>query len=242
MKYEFRGKTVKDAIAKGLKKLSLRERDVDITILDEGLRGLFLIEGKQQAVVMMEPKSVPPAGPPDYTEAQKLLKEHSLEILARMGIIPDAVNTTMMTGRIYSNIICNDPEYVLDEELIIALETVIFEIINKSRDSQTKKTAKSLNPVDGALRPAADVGCHPVIKIHLDCNFIIKHKEEKIREEALKIARDTAADGKTRKWPGGALGFHYRKVIHDTVRDVKSVSSRSHGQGEEKTVEIFLLS
>lgn len=219
MKYEFRGKTVRDAIAKGLKKLSLVEEDVDITILDEGLRGLFSIEGKQQARVMIEPKSCPQT-PPDYARAQRLLKEYILEILTGMKIIPDAVNTSMLTGRIYANIICRDADMSVGEETIHALETILFELINKTRE--------------GGVAGAA-------VKIHLDCNFVIRQKEEALKEEAIAIARRVAADGKPRQWPGGPLVFDYRKVIHDAVREVGGVSSVSQGNGEEKLIEIFPL-
>ncbi|MDI6757573.1 MAG: Jag N-terminal domain-containing protein [Endomicrobiia bacterium] len=223
MKYEFRGRTVRDAIAKGLKKLSLVEEDVDITILDEGLRGLFSIEGKQQARVMIEPKSRAERAddrgePPDYARAQRLLKEYALEILAGMNIIPDTINTSILTGRIYANIICCDPEIAPGEETIHALETILFELLNKTR----------ARGVAGAA-----------VKIHLDCNFVIRQKEDALREEAIGIARLVAADGKPRQWPGGHLVFNYRKVIHDAVREVGGVSSRSNGRGDEKVVEIF---
>jgi spoIIIJ-associated protein len=52
-KFEFEGKTVKDAIELALQKLSVAKEDVDIKILCEEKRGLFGMEGEKPAKIQV---------------------------------------------------------------------------------------------------------------------------------------------------------------------------------------------
>ena len=323
MKYEFRGKTVKDAILKGLKKLGLENSDdVSITILDEGSRGLFeTSEGLRPAVVMMEPKSqkdittkkakLPTAissslenesiitkgkTAPDkksgsgendknhfaetqqktksqkdgrrnnntimektdrqeeVTKAQETAKKFLRTLLNKMNVDFSAINSTLITGRIFVNVISkkthnkkegaqeeekssannknNKKNFIPDEDTIFSIETILNEIIRKNKK----------NPDDSL----------PAIKLHLDFDFAIRRREEEIRLEAIKIAQEVVRTGKTQCYRE-PLCFHFRKVVHDAVREVKGASSVSKlykdnsesyyceesGWGEKKIVEIY---
>ncbi len=209
MNYEFRGKSVKEALQKSLKKLSLAEDEVEVTILDEGKRGLFSLEGKQQAVILVKPRKTQLTAA-DFIEIQKKIKKHLSEILRCAGIPFKKINTTMMTGRIFINIICG--KNPMDEDFLFALESIIYEIINKDKTSS--------------------------LKIHLDSNFIIKKMEENLREKTIKIAHIVKKTGKPHKF-SEPLRFFFRKIVHDAVREVPGTTSVSHGSGEEKTVEIY---
>lgn len=213
MKYEFRGKTIKDAITKGLKKMGLKEKDVQITILDEGTRGLFALDGKQQAVVMIKPKSMPEKTmKPNYAKLQKQIKTHLGEILRLMEVNVSKINTSVLTGRIYANVICDMLE--VDEELIFAVENIINEILNR-RNNNTN------------------------IKIHLDCNFKIRKLEEELSEKAVDIAKTVKETGRPYRFER-PMRFYRRKIIHDAVKKVPGVTSKAHGDGDEKIVEVFL--
>jgi len=249
MKYEFRGKTVKEAILKGLKKLGLKNAQdkVSITIVDEGARGLFeSSEPQRPAVVMMElktqdidfsssqveEKTTLPTTDQQIIKAQKEAKKFLKILLGeKLKIDFEQINTTVITGRIYINVILKDKNSTpFDEDTIFSIETILNELINK----KNKYTS-------------------PTLKLHLDFNFLIRHTEEKLRQEAIEIARKVASSGVKHQWHK-PLCHHYRKVIHDAVRQVKGVSSVSKplhlksentatdfesGWGEKKIVEIY---
>ncbi len=159
MKYEFRGKTIKDAIRKGLKKLSLDSKDVEITILDEGKRGLFSLDGEHLAAVMITPK-ISQSEPINYPAVQNLIKKTLAEILNKTPFSAGKINSTMIISRIYVNVISkSEPNY----ESIAAFEIILNEIINKNRDAK--------------------------VKIHLDFNLAVKKMEERLFEEAVILAR-----------------------------------------------------
>lgn len=213
MRYEFRGKTPKEAIKRGLKKLSLREDEVEITILDEGTTGLFSLPGKHPAVVMIKPKNLV-VSPKDYIQVQKQIKKELSTILKLAQIPFDSIKTTVITGRIFINIIAKEKEAQnLKEEFFYSLENILYEIINKNSVSNR-------------------------IKLYLDYNFIRRKLEEKLTEESKKIALEVANTGQPYKF-NRPLKFFLRKIIHDAVRDIPGVTSCSYGTGDEKIVEIL---
>ncbi|MDR1522884.1 MAG: Jag N-terminal domain-containing protein [Endomicrobium sp.] len=50
---EFKGKTVEEAISKGLKQLGCKKEDVTVKVVTEGSSGLFGQVGTKPAVVLM---------------------------------------------------------------------------------------------------------------------------------------------------------------------------------------------
>jgi spoIIIJ-associated protein len=50
---EFKGKTIEEAISKGLSELKVSREDVEIKIIDEGFGGLFGQAGARPAMVLM---------------------------------------------------------------------------------------------------------------------------------------------------------------------------------------------
>jgi spoIIIJ-associated protein len=53
---EFKGKTVEEAISKGLKQLGCKKEDVTVKVVTEGSTGLFGQEGTKPAVVLISVK------------------------------------------------------------------------------------------------------------------------------------------------------------------------------------------
>ena len=53
---EVEAKTTQEAITKALKELKLRKEDVDVKVLREEHKGLFGMEGAEQAKIKVTPK------------------------------------------------------------------------------------------------------------------------------------------------------------------------------------------
>jgi spoIIIJ-associated protein len=73
------GRTVEEAVAEALSKLQASRDEVNITVLDEGAKGLFGIIGSKQAKVLVE--MIP-------THERKLARTLAFlkELLAKMGV------------------------------------------------------------------------------------------------------------------------------------------------------------
>jgi len=126
MKYKFKDKTIEGAIQKGLKRMALTKDEAEIVILDEGMKGLFSLEGRQPAAVMIEAKDTSV----DYLSVQREIRKHLAEVLRRAGFNFEKINTTVLTGRVIVNIISADNKEP-DMDFLNALETLIVAVLSK---------------------------------------------------------------------------------------------------------------
>ena len=116
---ESEGKTVQEAIDKGLKKLGISRDDVDVKVLSEGKTGLFGLMGASPAKVKITPKgsAQAPAAESSRTSEKtpSLVTDDAVEkvisvlknILKLMGIKSD-VKATVDNDYIHADVITED--------------------------------------------------------------------------------------------------------------------------------------
>jgi len=95
----FNGKTVKDAINKGLEELGVTENEVIVTVLEQPSKGLFGLFGAKDAVVELEVRSVDPL---------ELTMRFLEDVLRDMGVQAKIEQAVEQDGNIVFEIVGKD--------------------------------------------------------------------------------------------------------------------------------------
>ena len=213
---EFSGKTVEDAIAKGLAELGVTRAAVDVQVVREGSRGILGLGG-EDAVVRLTRLAVSPTMPVvAIADAPRDAKEILEELLARIGIRsrveilpaaesegPDAF-TLNIVGDDLGILIGRRGETLRDLEYITRL----------------------------MLAPK-----HKSAKVVVDVEGYRVRRERVLRELAKRMAERVEASRQPITLE--AMPPNERRIVHLTLRDHPAVMTNSIGEGEHRRVKIL---
>lgn len=232
------GKTVDDAIAKGLTELNLSLEDVDVEILNQGSRGILGI-GAEDAVVQLmakvttaepvdnEPISTSEASTEDIaadTGFDPGLQSRAIEIL---GNLLEKMNVKAeINGRLGRDLISDDetPPLVLDitgadlrlligrrGETLRALQFVTRQILNKEAGRWV-----------------------PVV---IDVESYLVRRKKTLEQLAERMAERAVFSG--RRVMLEPMPAQERRIIHLQLRNHEQVYTQSAGEGEHRKVVIL---
>lgn len=221
---EVEGKTVDDAIDKGLKKINLTKEDVEIKVLDEGASGLFGLMGTKPARVKITPKK-PGAGRVS-AEVENLLKYETEKLLKLMGFQNIGINVikkSEMDDDITINISSDSDQDISlligrNGKTIAALELLLQTIINH-RLMDEKKIANQ-----------------DKVRINVDVNRYYERKAESAMSEVSRTMSIVKKTGKPQKLE--PMPSKIRRYIHNKLKDNPDVVTVSEGDGAERRIII----
>ncbi|OGS20608.1 MAG: hypothetical protein A2252_01005 [Elusimicrobia bacterium RIFOXYA2_FULL_39_19] len=236
--HEFEGKTLEEAINKGLDSLGLTKENVEIKIIDEGSSGLFGLMGSKPSRIKMIPrgnaevtlkpqeKRVPAEKKAQTSvkpikELENSMKDHALKIIKLMQINEEKPEIVFVPG---------DPEYVMNinftdsklSSLLIgkngkvlrALELIIQSIMNK----EFRKIMESIP------------------RIVIDVNEYNLRQKEKIKDMVDEAVNTIKKNGKPfRLLP---MAPNLRKYVHTLLQDNDEFETISEGRDDERRVVI----
>lgn len=230
----YEGQTVEEAIAAGLKALSLTKDQVTIDVLDEGKKG-FLGMGKKNARVSIEPTVAE-----EITEAVEEVVE---EVLETEPVVEVEVEVTSNSGAL---------ENLEDEEALTQLAlyltniskelnapamvktsrengTIIFQLETQKQGILIGKHGKNLN----ALQYLAQVFIHRIAKNKLSVVVNVGNYREKRQAILQRLAERTAekVDRTGRPVFLEPMPAFERKQIHSALSKKDYVTT--HSEGEE---------
>ncbi len=217
---EVTGKTVDEAIEKGLEKLKISKKEAEIKILDEGKSGLFGLMGFSPARIKISVKGgtaasaksdekrdeISSAPPIDYAVISKPAEKIIKKILELSGFVAKASTETSPRGLVL-NVSCDDSAILIGRQgqTIAALEYILKLILSKQESRG--------------------------VRITLDIDGYLERKNEKIVNKAREIEervkmKDEPVEIK--------LPANERKIIHLTLQDSEFVETVSEGEGEDR--------
>ncbi|MCX7838096.1 MAG: protein jag [Anaerolineae bacterium] len=210
---EFSGKTVEDAIAKGLAALNATREQVEIEIVREGSRGILGLGGENAIVRMTRRVETPP---PPLPNVQSDAKELLEGLLNRMGIharvevapAPESEGPDAFT----LNIVGNDLGVLI------------------GRRGETLRDLQYLLRMMLASK-------HTDVKVVVDVAGYRVRRERALRELARRMAERVAASRQPITLE--AMPPNERRIIHLTLRDHPTVTTHSIGEGEHRRVMIL---
>ena len=210
---EITGRTVEEAIQKGLKKLGLDHKEVEIKILDEGKAGLFGLMGASPAKVKISQKNPSAQNTPNNispvseVQAKKILEE----ILCLMGI-DNKVESFFQDEQLVLNIKTADSALLIEKNLppLNSLQLLLNLIVAKTYQQ----------------------------KIILDTENYRKCQKEKL----MTLAKNSAEKVKKTKKEImlEPLPPQERKIIHLALQSDPHVQTASKGEGSHRRIIISL--
>jgi len=246
---EFEGKSVQEAIIRGLTAFGLSEEDVVIEIVRQPSKGLFGI-GAVDALVRLTPKAAATSGAPSepvtagtepapanaeaeepvppetderplYSPELVTLAVSALQnMLTKLGI-EAGVDTYVDHG---IDIDPQNPPLVLDiqgDDLGILI----------GRQSETLRSLEYL------VRLIVNQRVKHWVNISVDVNAYRKHRRESLQKLALRLAKQVVENGQPIKME--AMPAAERRIVHLTLRDFPGAYTESMGERSRRRVIIY---
>ncbi|MDR3281745.1 MAG: Jag N-terminal domain-containing protein, partial [Endomicrobium sp.] len=142
LKVEFRGKSVDDALNKGLLYLNCNKEDVEIKIVSKGSSKFFGLMGTNKpAIILISVKNSNKT--PFNTNHKKTCEKAEFilsQILCKMGIQLNKIESSFRTANITINITAIENSFVIGKngQTLDALEYITQIIVNKEFDTKYK--------------------------------------------------------------------------------------------------------
>ncbi|MBN1824605.1 MAG: protein jag [Endomicrobiales bacterium] len=208
---EIEGKTVEEAIDKGLAKLKCTRDDVKIKILDEGTSGLFGLMGSKPARVLLSSGNGSSANV-DLDGAATKAKKTVSEILKLMKIgFSDIISSKSGEG-VSVEMKTSDGSLIIGKggQTLDALEHVVNLIVNRDEATRTK--------------------------IDLDTEGYRRRRLETIENLVKKGVAQAKRTGKPFRFD--PMPARERRIIHVLLKEDASVETFSEGEGGFRKVVV----
>lgn len=240
---EEHGRTVEEAINKGLEELHLTREQVDVELLNEGSRGLFGL-GSAEVVVRLTPREeaeaavpipVPPAAPPGGEPAASQPPAAMEDPAAVQKKEPDAVGkqvlSTLLRGMgIRSEVVVRPgqseegPEFVLD-------------IVGADLGILIGRRGETLRDLEYMTRLIVAQQVHHIVRFAVDVEGYRSRRERVLKELAKRMADRVRQNRQPITLE--AMPPHERRIVHMTLREHQNVKTQSIGEGDHRRVMIL---
>jgi spoIIIJ-associated protein len=235
---EASGKDVEEAIAQGLAELRKTRDEVEIEILSEGSRGLFGL-GAEEAQVRIsvigpqvvekvverieveeeEKKVKEPAAPPLEKDFQQVAKGTLEELLAKMGIRAQVVIRQKV------DVEENEPP------------PVVLDIVGDDLGILIGRRGETLAALQYITRLIVSRQTRRWCPLVVDVEQYKVRRERSLRRLAQRMAERVSFSRQPMALE--AMPAYERRIIHITLRDHPSVTTKSVGEGDQRKVTII---
>ena len=211
---EFIGKTVEDAIAKGLAELNISREDADIRVLEEGKKKLFGSIKARVEIAVKEVEVVETVVEEVATESATD-GERAVEFLAGLFEIlkVEAVSELVSEGeKIEINVTAADSQSVIGKHggMLDAIQTLAGAVANKGRDDYKR--------------------------VVVDCENYRENRESTLKRLAENLAAKAIRMEKKIKLE--AMNPYERRIIHAALSEFEGVKTESEGKEPNRYVVI----
>lgn len=240
---EVRGRTVEEAINKGLEELHITREEVEVELLNEGSRGLFGL-GAAEVVVRLTPREqaeaappapIPPAAPPTIEMAapQPSAATEPTAQAARKdpAAVGKEVLSTLLRGMgIRSEVVVHPgqgeegPEFVLD-------------IVGADLGILIGRRGETLRDLEYVTRLVVAQQVHHIVRFAVDVEGYRSRRERVLKELAKRMADRVRQNRQPITLE--AMPPHERRIVHITLREHQNVRTQSIGEGEHRRVMIL---
>jgi len=207
------GASVEEALEAALAELGVSEQEARVEILQEPGKG-FLGLGGQKAVVRVR-LAEPQVSPEELEEQADIAEEFLEDLLELMGLDAE-LDSGEEDGVMYVDIFAGDDPDVMG--LLIG------------RHGQTLDALQDV--VRGAVQRRTGERC----RVMVDVEDYRKRRRSQIAGRARDVARRVVRTGKPETLE--AMNAFERKVVHDSVAEIRGVESESEGEDPDRRVVI----
>jgi spoIIIJ-associated protein len=257
---EFTGKTVKDAITKACKELSVEEALLEIVVLEESARGFLGLVGHRNARVRVRKRDILKEVLEVRTpEAEELLSKPPLEPLTTSQ---NCLNASVDSGQIEAPAEDHgeiDPEKLrIAEEAKALLEgilaripvetsveasvsngSVILDITGDKSGLLIGKRGQTLDALQFILNKALnrEVSLEDKTEIIVDTEDYRRRKHESLRDMAVRMSLRARKSLKPVAF--NPMPANERRIIHLILAEDREVYTKSYGEGPLRRIIVY---
>ena len=221
MKYtEFTGKTVAEAVAKGLEELGLKETEADIRVLEEGKKKLF---GSVKARVEIAPKTDKKTvdnNSPDKAETVKNIAEINA-ILSENAT--DGERTVAFLEGLFKML-----KITACTELVSEDDKVEINVTATNSTAIIGKHGAMLDAIQTLAGAVANTGRDDYKRVVVDCENYRENREATLMKLAENLSEKAIRLGK--KIMLEPMNPYERRIIHAALSEKEGVTTQSEGK------------
>ncbi|AMP21253.1 hypothetical protein AZF37_08950 [endosymbiont 'TC1' of Trimyema compressum] len=233
----FKGKTVEEAITAALESLNVTEGELDITIVQEPVKGLLGLIGNKEAQIEVTLKETPISS---LLEDEKVVKKETVKNVEnnKMPLTEEDRQRKIEKGTGFLKEVLDTLEYPVEYFIRDEGEFIRIDIRGKNVGNLIGKRGETLYAFQYLVNLAANRNDDNSLKFIIDIEDFRKRREKTLDALANRLAKKVV---ETRKpvslEPMNPLE---RKVIHMSLQEHEFVETISEGNEGQRYVKIIL--
>ena len=229
MKYvEFTGKTVEEAVEKGLKELGLTVEQADIRILEEGKKKLF---GSVKARVEIAPKSSENSDVEEVVEGEENVENTADSLPVAAEGATDGERTVVFLEGLFKLL-----KITACTELVSEGEKIEINVTATNTTAIIGKHGGMLDAIQTLAGAVANTGRDDYKRVVVDCEDYREKRENTLNKLAENLAQKAIRLGKKIKLE--PMNPYERRIIHAALSEREGVTTVSEGKEPNRYIVI----
>ncbi|MBQ9118114.1 MAG: protein jag [Clostridia bacterium] len=208
---EFSGKTVEEAVKKGLEELGLTEETAEIRVLDEGKKGLF---GKKARVEIAQ------------KEVAELVEKSFQEGAT------DGERAVAFLDGLFKML-----GFAACSELVSEKEKIVINVTAANSNAVIGKRGATLDALQTLAGAVANTGREDYKRVVVDCENYRDNREETLKKLAENLAQKAIRLGRRIKLE--EMNPYERRIMHSALSSYEGVKTASEGKEPYRYVVII---
>ena len=213
---EFTGKTVEEAVEKGLQELGLTAEEADIRVLEEGKKKLF---GAVKARVEIAPKTVEESEVEEEVEAEENAANTAKEIPVAAKGATDGERTVVFLEGLFSLL-----NITACTELVSEGEKIEINVTAANTTAIIGKHGGMLDAIQTLAGAVANTGRDDYKRVVVDCEDYREKREATLNKLAENLAQKAIRLGKKIKLE--PMNPYERRIIHAALSETWKILTR----------------
>ncbi len=226
---EFTGKTVEEAIEKGLEELGLTRENAEVRILEEGKKKLF---GSVKARVEIAAKSDENAAVNEVIEEEKAVENPPVSVPVASENATDGERTVVFLEGLFKLL-----KITACTELVSEGEKVEINVTAANSTSIIGKHGATLDAIQTLAGAVANTGRDDYKRVVVDCENYRENRENTLNKLAENLAQKAIRIGK--KVQLESMNPYERRIIHAALSEREGVKTTSEGKEPNRYIVII---
>ncbi|MFH0948511.1 MAG: RNA-binding cell elongation regulator Jag/EloR [Elusimicrobiota bacterium] len=229
---EVTGKTVGEAIEKGLGELGIDRKDAEIKIFDEGKSGLFGLMGFTPARIKISVKEGTSGISAGGSERSS---DRSLEITGSKDPVLPCCSDISKNAEEITKKMLELAGFVAKVSAEITSNGIVLNISSDDSAILIGRQGQTIEALEYILKLILSKQENRGVRITLDIDGYLERRNEKIVEKARELEEQVKMKGEQVEIK---LPSNERKIIHLTLQNSEFVETVSEGEGEDRKLII----
>ncbi len=225
---EFTGKTVEEAIEKGLAELGISKENADIRVLEEGKKKLF---GSVKARVEIAAKSDEKATVKEVVEEEETVENIPVSAPVLSENATDGERTVAFLEGLFKLL-----KITACTELVSEGDKVEINVTAANTTSVIGKHGAMLDAIQTLAGAVANTGREDYKRVVVDCENYRENRENTLNKLAENLAQKAIRIGK--KVQLEPMNPYERRIIHAALSEREGVSTQSEGKEPNRYIVI----